>query len=159
MQPSLKKKFECGVCGKVVDMIHESATGDIICCGNPMSATGSIPPGTAVVRPNLDEKQHIAATIVFFALFVFGLIFAGYSIYSEISHSGPSSVTLGSTFASRLLAVDIEMEGEELPGLGDQLLAILNAKTERLGVGCLHFAADKFKRKCVGMRFCNYRWR
>jgi len=90
---SLKKVFECGVCGKVVDMIHEPATGDVICCGNPMSATGSISARTAVVRPNLDEKQHIAATIAFFGLFVFGLIFAGYSLYIEISHSGTSSVT------------------------------------------------------------------
>jgi inorganic phosphate transporter, PiT family len=90
---SLKKEFECGVCGKVVDMIHESATGAITCCGNPMSTTGSISAGTAVVRPNLDEKQHIAATIAIIGLLVFGLIFAGYSLYSEISHSGPSSVT------------------------------------------------------------------
>jgi inorganic phosphate transporter, PiT family len=90
---SLKKEFECGVCGKVVDMIHESATGAIKCCGNPMSATGSMSAETVVVRPNLDEKQHIAATIAIIGLFVFGLIFAGYSLYSEISHSGPSSVT------------------------------------------------------------------
>ena len=54
---------------------------------------------------------------------------------------------------SNLLAVEIKMEGEKLPRLGDQLLTLLNAKTKRFGVGRLHFAADKFKREGVGARF------
>ena len=52
-----------------------------------------------------------------------------------------------------VLAIYIEMEGEKLPRLGDQLLALLNAKTKRLGIGCLHLAADKFKGEGVGSRF------
>src|SRR6476660_6984025 len=54
---------------------------------------------------------------------------------------------------SNLLAVEIKMEGEKLARLGDQLLTLLNAKTKSFGVGCLHFAADKFKREGVGTWF------
>ena len=89
---NLENFYECKFCGRVAKMI-QSATEDTICCGNPMSAAVALSSGTAVVRPNLDEKQHIVSTIAFFCLFAFGLAFVGHSLFHEINNSGTSIVT------------------------------------------------------------------
>lgn len=89
---NLEKEFICNICGKVEKLIH-STTEDAICCGNPMSATAALSAGTAVVRPNLDEKQHLASNIVFFCILAVGLFFSGYRLFSEINNSGTTAVT------------------------------------------------------------------
>jgi desulfoferrodoxin-like iron-binding protein len=71
---SLGNLFVCKVCGKVSNIIQASSE-DTICCDNPMSATAELMGGPAVVRPNLDAKQHIATTIAFFCILAVGLIF------------------------------------------------------------------------------------
>jgi PiT family inorganic phosphate transporter len=121
--PSLKNAFECSVCGKLTDMVHESATQDMICCGIPMSATAAIPAGAAVVRPNLDEKHHIASTIVFIGLFVFGLIFAGHSLLSEINHS-ETSITSALPYLLLGVALMIALGFEFVNGFHDTANAV-----------------------------------
>ena len=91
---SLENVFECGICGKVAEMMHQSAVDGMVCCGSPMNVAAAIPAGPTVVRPNLDEKQHMASTIAFFAIFIFGLVFAGHSLVTEIDHSGTRIVSM-----------------------------------------------------------------
>jgi inorganic phosphate transporter, PiT family len=121
--PSLKKVFECSVCGKLIDMAHESATQDMTCCGVPMCATAAIAAGSAVVRPNLDEKHHIASTIVFVGLFVFGLIFAGHSLLSEINHS-ETSITSALPYILLGVALVIALGFEFVNGFHDTANAV-----------------------------------
>jgi len=80
--------FKCDSCGKVAEVQQQSVA--VICCGSPMSAATALSAGNTVVRPNLDEKQHIVSTIAFIGIFVFGLIFAGHSLFHEINNSGTS---------------------------------------------------------------------
>jgi PiT family inorganic phosphate transporter len=120
---SLKKIFECRVCGKLIDMMHESEAEDMLCCGIPMSATAALSAGPAVVRPNLDEKPHLASTIVFIGLFLFGLVFAGHSLFSEINHS-ETSITTALPYLLLGLALIIALGFEFVNGFHDTANAV-----------------------------------
>ena len=122
--PSLKKVFECNVCGKLIDMIHEAETSEMICCDTPMSATAAISAEAGVVRPNLDEKHHIASTVVCLGLLVFGLVFAGHSLFSEISHSDESSITTALPYILLGVALLIALGFEFVNGFHDTANAV-----------------------------------
>ncbi|MDR3580167.1 MAG: inorganic phosphate transporter [Oryzomonas sp.] len=121
--PSLKEILECSVCGKLADMIHESETEELVCCGIPMCPTDAISTGRAVVRPNLDEKQHIASTIGFVGLFVFGLVFAGHSLFSEIN-SSETSITTALPYLLLGVALIIALGFEFVNGFHDTANAV-----------------------------------
>ena len=120
---SLKTILECSVCGKLSDMLYESEAVDIMCCGVPMSATATLSARPAVVRPNLDEKHHTASTIVFLGLFVFGLVFAGHSLFSEINHS-ETSITTALPYILLGLALIIALGFEFVNGFHDTANAV-----------------------------------
>jgi inorganic phosphate transporter, PiT family len=120
---SQKKVFECSVCGKLIDMIHESATGNIMCCDIPMCPTASISAVPAVVRPNLDEKHHIASTVVSIGLLVFGVVFAGHSLFTEINHS-ETSITTALPYILLGVALVIALGFEFVNGFHDTANAV-----------------------------------
>lgn len=104
-------------------MIHESETEELVCCGIPMCPTDAISTGRAVVRPNLDEKQHIASTIGFVGLFVFGLVFAGHSLFSEIN-SSETSITTALPYLLLGVALIIALGFEFVNGFHDTANAV-----------------------------------
>ena len=73
--------------GKAEELKHASIS--MTYGESPLSAASALAVGTAVVRPNLD-KQHTSSAIAFFAVFAFGLIFAGQNLFHEIGDSGTS---------------------------------------------------------------------
>ncbi|WP_408967415.1 inorganic phosphate transporter [Oryzomonas sp.] len=88
-----------------------------------MCPTDAISTGRAVVRPNLDEKQHIASTIGFVGLFVFGLVFAGHSLFSEIN-SSETSITTALPYLLLGVALIIALGFEFVNGFHDTANAV-----------------------------------
>ena len=86
------KTFTCATCGSISREV-EAAEG-LICCGIPMCISAVLQDMAPRSRPNLDEKQHILTSIAFFLILIGGLIFCGYSLFTEISNSGGASLTV-----------------------------------------------------------------
>jgi PiT family inorganic phosphate transporter len=55
-----------------------------------MNQATALSTATATVRPNLEGKRSISSMIAFFCIFAFGVIFAGHSLFHEITNSETS---------------------------------------------------------------------
>ena len=58
-----------------------------------MNTVTSVLPSSSASRPQLDKKNGLATTFIFFGLLAFGLLFTGYSLVSDINKAGDTAIT------------------------------------------------------------------
>ena len=91
---------------------------------SPASATAQWSHSPASSRPHLDGKLNPLTIVVFLGLLGFGLLFAGYSVFSDVNDASQAPVTTYLPFILLIVALLIALAFEFVNGFHDTANAV-----------------------------------
>ena len=86
------EELTCDNCGKTYSPFS-MGTEAVMCCGVPLGAVGALVNPAGVIRPNLNQKNHPLAGLLFFAVLALCGYYIFHSIAAEINETASTNVT------------------------------------------------------------------